>query len=321
MTARPRPDIGIALRDLPDPPGTPAALVDALSGQQIRSVHLPSLTWVSPPLERSALDDLRVGLAGAGVVAAVGIGGVNARHPERVAQVAALGNGDPVRGWQRVIIASAVAGVSSLHFTVGLEADRFDRTTPWGDQLAASHAVVRQLVPTARDVGIRLVLKTHEEMTTTECVRLVEDTDPEVVRIGYSPVNVLARLGDPVAAAARVAPYVQTLFLDDATVSWTRTGLVRDTAAIGEGSVDWASILGIVDASVPVVLDLHRAELDMPFYRSDWIADHPDMTSAELLTLAGAAVPRTGPADLDRRRAVGLDVLRRLRLGAWPASD
>ena len=47
-------------------------------------------------------------------------------------------------------------------------------------------------------------MKTHEEITTTEAMRLVEEVGEDVLGIAFDPVNVVVRGELPTAAACRV---------------------------------------------------------------------------------------------------------------------
>lgn len=290
---------GIVLRDLPVVPDGPAGLRAALG--ELELCQLPGLRWFSPTLDESTLDALAVELSG--IRLAAGLGAINAAHPGRATEAMELGDGDPVRGWRRMIDAAARLTVESLHFTVGTLEDRF--SGDWPRQLAATAELVRPLVRAADEVGIPLVLKTHEEMTSFELLRFAEATG---VVAGFSPVNLLTRLEHPVAAARRLAPLVHTVFLDDAAITWTPAGLARRMRPVGEGVVPWPEILGRLPA-VPVVLDLHRAELDMPFHREDWAATHPDLTVPELLSVASLATADEPATPLAHRREPGLKAL------------
>ncbi|WP_431907540.1 sugar phosphate isomerase/epimerase family protein [Amycolatopsis thermoflava] len=280
---------GIVLRDLPGEV-PPARLRAALGPLQL--CHVPSVRWFSPALDPSELD----ACAGLGARVASGLGPI---HPGRAPDAVELGDGDALRGWHRMIDAAARLGVESLHCTVGVLEDRFGA---WAEQLAATAGLVRPLVRAAEAYGIPLVLKTHEEMTTFELLRFAEETG---VRVGFSPVNVVVRLEHPLAAARRVAPLVHTVFLEDCAITWTPAGLPRRMRPVGQGAMPWPEILEVLP-EVPVVLDLHRAELDMPLYQDGWLGFHPDLTLPEPLTLAAVAGPDEPSTPLGRRCEIGL---------------
>ncbi|WP_435175003.1 sugar phosphate isomerase/epimerase family protein [Actinacidiphila sp. bgisy145] len=317
MSGDPR---GIVLRDLPGAPGTLDGMVAALHALGLRRCHLPGPQWVDADLDGAALDTARAALGAADVTVAVGLGAVNTTRPERAGDALRLGHGDLEAGLHRMVRAAARLGAESAHFTVGTEEDRFSTAPPWADQLAATAPLVRRLAERCADHGLPMVLKTHEEMTTFELARFREQVGHGGLLVGYSPVNVLCRLEDPVAAAARVADWTHTVFLDDADTAWTSRGLERRMRPLGEGRVDWPAVLaalasGRAPAPPRLVLDLHRAALDMPFTDPGWIDRHPDLTPAEFAAVAATATgaPPAPAADLAHRRTAGL-----ARLAALP---
>ncbi|BBB02319.1 hypothetical protein RVR_10205 [Actinacidiphila reveromycinica] len=315
MTDDPR---GIVLRDLPGAPRTVEGMLSALRALGVRRCHLPGPGWFDAGLDDRALAAARAALAAEGVAVALGLGFVNPARPERAAETVRLGHGDLEAGLHRLVRAAALLGAESLHFTVGTVEDRFRTAPTWADQLAAAAPVVRRLAERAASHGIPLVLKTHEEMTTFELLRLRDAVGHDGLRVGYSPVNVLCRLEDPVAAAGRVADWTHTVFLDDADTAWTPRGLERRMRPLGEGRVDWPAVLSVLAPAAPrLVLDLHRAALDMPFAEPGWITRHPDLTAGEFAAVAAMAPHRdpAPPADLDRRRSAGL---RRLAASGAP---
>lgn len=90
------------------------------------------------------------------------------------------------------------------------------------------------------------------------------------------------------AAARRVKPWVHTLFVDDAAMVHWRGGLRRVMMPVGQGMVDWPRIVrlfGDVPLRPQVILDIHRAELELPMFDTDWSAYHPDASIREILDL------------------------------------
>ncbi|MCF7547536.1 TIM barrel protein [Pseudonocardia sp. WMMC193] len=289
---------GICLRDLPGAPG-PAASAAVAARLGFGGVHLPSVHAASPTLDHGELAELAAAGAEHGVSFTVGGGFLAAHHLDRAA--ALTQDGDLARGLARVLAAAAVLGTRELAVVLGPESDRFDPVLPWSEQLRATAVLFRLLAGVLRDAGARLVVKTHEEVTTEEVVRLVEEVGPDVVAIGFDPVNVLVRLEDPVAAARRVAGAVATVHVDDARIARTPRGFVRRAALLGTGVVDWAGIDAAL-ADEPRRVDLHRAEPAMPAFDARWLAAQP-ATALDLARTAGWAGPDREPPSLADRLA------------------
>lgn len=323
MSAR-VPAIGIYNRSLPggERLDAPAALRAA------RDLGLAGCLFASPLAISATLDLGAVRAARAladdlGLRLGLGVGRIHPYHIEREADVLALGDGDFRAGLTRLVAAGRAAGCHDLWFSVGTLADRFDRTVPWSDQLAAVAAFLISFAPVLRDAGCRLCLKTHEEITTFEVARLVETVGPDVLGVSLDPVNVLARIEEPVAAARRVAPYVRHVHLDDAIVRFTATGIERKLYPVGQGVVDWPAILALLPPDAAFWIELHRGQFTMSLFEPGWLAAQPDLTLAELAAvmqfavhserqLASGALPpsETYQADPTQRLAPALAWLR-----------
>lgn len=213
------------------------------------------------------------------------VGQVNPYQFANRKDVLAAGDGDFRAGLERLIVAAREMGSDSVFFTIGALVDRFNRSVPWADQLAATEAFLKGLRPFLLNQGMRLDLKTHEEITTDECVQLVEAVGADVMGIGLDQVNVLVRLEDPLAAARRVAPYCTRAFLSDADLFFTSTGIERKLRPLGDGIVDWPGTLAILQAAgatPKLTVELHRGQFGMPIFDQAWVTAEPSIRVEEL---------------------------------------
>lgn len=269
---------GVCLRDLPGEPTTSAELADAARELGASVVHVPSPEWFTD--DASALRE-------AGIEVAVGLGQLTA-----------------VRGdWIARVERAQQLGAGSVHLSVGTVEHR--ASPEWPTILKSATGLLRELVA----VGVPVVLKTHEDMSTLECLDVVDEVPG--LRIGYSPVNVLVRMEDPLLAAERVAPLVHTVFLDDATVGWVPDGLHRWMRPVGSGSVPWAELLPLFGPEVPVVLDLHRAEFDIPFRTAGFADGETHLSVADVLAVVRSTHSGgNATAPMTERREAGWAALR-----------
>jgi sugar phosphate isomerase/epimerase len=189
---------------------------------------------------------------------------------------------------------------------VGTIAERDDPAQSWADQLAAVERHLVALAPVLRANGVRLLLKTHEEITSFEILRLVAAVGVDVLGVAFDPVNVWCRLEDPLAAARRLAPVVAQIHLDDAVLAFEAAGMRRYLAPMGAGALDWpalAAALPEAGRAVPRWIELHRGQFAMPVFEAGWLAAQPDLTLAEyaaVLARAAAFGGRPIPCDQDR---------------------
>jgi sugar phosphate isomerase/epimerase len=209
-------------------------------------------------------------------------------------------------------------GCSSPFFTIGALADRFSRSVPWADQVAATRNFLIGLRPFLLDQGYQLDLKTHEEISSLEVAEMVEAVGPDVLGIGLDPVNVLVRLEDPLAAARRVAPYARRVFLSDADLFWVEDGIERKLRALGDGILDWPGMLEILTAAGATpsfTIELHRGQFNMPIFDPSWIAAAPGISPSELaevIRLTTISERRLAEPGRPPRDSQQVDVLERL---------
>jgi sugar phosphate isomerase/epimerase len=264
---------GICLRDLPgstpETTGT-AAVSDALreaSALGAMILQLPAVTVVDAHLDPDALERVAAVAKQENVVLTSAL---PPAHPDRITENWGQDDTAP-RHAAAQIAAGAALGVRSFHITIGGEEDRAQGVESFRGQLERAVPVLRGLVDRAAAVGdAPIVLKTHEETTTREVVELVEKVPG--LQVGLSPVNVVARLEDPVESADRIAHAVHTVYLDDCDIVAAPGGYRRRMRCVGSGAVDWRSVLGLLNQSCPVILDSHRASLAMPVEDPGWRA-------------------------------------------------
>lgn len=257
---------------------------------------------MSPSLDPGLLSAVRQRADELGMYLETGLGKVNPYAAPETPELRAIGDGDTLLGFRRMMEACAAIGCRELwvgtanyksHLPGRFACDRFRTDAPWADQLVAIRNFLGLLAPIARDLGIHINLETHEEITSWEVVRLVESLGPDAFGIVYDTSNGLQRGEFPAWACARVAAYVRQTHFKDVGLFARDGGLVAQARACGEGVVDYPEILRILGETVPgvnisiecqqVVTDpvppvLHVIELRDP----DWRSLHPDLTDDEV---------------------------------------
>lgn len=269
-------------------------VLEQASAMGLDGVFFRSLLELSPELDPRQLRDVADAARGLGLRLEAGAAKVNPFAAPEAPQVRELGGGDYLAGVGKMVQAAAGAGIHELwtatgnyQFRIqGLRAcDRFRTDVSWADQLAATAKVLHRLAPVLRDNGVHLNLETHEEITSFEVVRLVEEVGQDVLGITFDTANVLVRCEDPAAAAVRVAPYVRSTHVRDAALVFTSYGIGRFLRPVGEGCLDWHAVLRPLLASGTMlsIEGITRSRGEMPLYVHDpeWQRGHPDLTPAE----------------------------------------
>ncbi|WP_431907543.1 sugar phosphate isomerase/epimerase family protein [Amycolatopsis thermoflava] len=285
---------------------TPVEQLERAAKEGLEGLFFRSILHLSPQLDPGELRAVRERADELGLYLEAGLGRVNPYNIAESPEPRALGDGDTVAGYRRMMEAAASIGITELWgetatikpYEGRFAYDRFRTDVPWANQLAATAGYLTRLAPIARDLGIHVNLETHEEITTFELVLLVEEVGPDVVGVTFDTANVLQRAEHPVWAARRIAPYVRQTHIKDAGLFRWPDGLAFQMRPVGDGVVDIGEILPILLEHNP---DLHlslevrdyggapglpkrgadrRAAISL--YDPEWIAGHPDLTVEEL---------------------------------------
>jgi sugar phosphate isomerase/epimerase len=255
---------------------------------------------LSPTLDTGALADVRARADELGLYLESGLGKVNPFATPEAPELRALGNGDIVLGFRRMMEAAAAIGCRELWIGTAnfkpayygrLAYDRFRTDVTWPEQLIATERFLKRLAPIARDLGIHMNLETHEEITSFEVVRLVEAVGPDVTGIVFDMVNPLHRAEHPLFTLRRILPYVRQTHVKDAYLAHGPGGLTVQMRPLGQGVVDFRQIIPALAAAHPrlnlsieipgpigPVPKRTVIEIDEPAY----LNGHPDLSAEEL---------------------------------------
>jgi sugar phosphate isomerase/epimerase len=258
--------------------------------EYVREHGLDGASFRSPENFTATLDEgaLRAARAYAdahGLYFELGVGRVNPYVFDKNPELSDWGDGDYRVGFQRAVRACLAAGCRELWCVTGTYTDRFQGKAPWPEQLRATEEFLQSLAPFLRDVGCRLNLEIHEEVTIPELLRLLEAVGPDVLGLCLDTANLLARAADPASAGRRIAPDVHMMQAKDAIVTFVEDGLQRQVRPCGEGVVDWASLLpalGVHSPGLNLSLEDHKGLMAIPIFDLAWHAGHPDLTAAEV---------------------------------------
>ncbi|WP_064712384.1 sugar phosphate isomerase/epimerase family protein [Rhizobium bangladeshense] len=282
----------------------PLASLDHVKELGLGGLFFPTVLDMSPTLDQGALRDIRAKADELGLYIESGVGKINPYCSAEAPEFRAIGHGDIMLGFTRMIEASAAIGCRELWISPGnfkseyrgrLANDRFRTDVTWEEQLLAIEKVLLKLAAVARANGVHLNMETHDEITSFEIVRLVEKVGEDCMGVVFDTANGLQRAEHPVFAAKRVAPYVRQTHIKDAYVGRAPDGLDFQTRSVGGGIVDFGTILPILAKANPNVnlsLEVAASVEDKPRKANPrqciqindpaWRAGHPDLNADEL---------------------------------------
>ena len=275
----------------------------------LEGLFFRTMLHMSPTLDEGLLHETREEADALGMYLESGLGKVNPFGLPETPEVRALGDGDTVLGFRRMMEAAARIGITELWVaTAGIKPysgrfayDRFRTDVTWPDQLVAIESLLHKLAPIARDLGLHLNAETHEEITSFELVRLVEAVGPDVMGITYDTANPVQRAEHPARTVRRVAPYVRQTHLKDTALFHDPFGIAEQMRPNGQGVVDLHWILpALYEANPTLNLSMEIASVGIvgapqlinrsadartgiELYNPLWLAGHPDLTVPELV--------------------------------------
>ncbi len=282
---------------IPDAGNDPLDAISKAAALGAAEITFYSLFELSPTLDPAVLRERKAEADSLGIAIAASLDWLNPLRLDRHAREVQLGDGDLARGVRRLLETGASLGMREMFFTIGtLE----DRAGNWPAQLDAVAALLGDLKPVLADLGMRALVKTHEEITSWECLALVERVGTDTLGVSYDPANMLVRLEDPLAAARRLAPHVTQVHIDDATLSFEGdTALRRHLAPVGQGLIDWPRLLALLPTARPLI-ELHRGQFAIPAFDPAWLASQPYIQLAEYAALIRSAHLKRDQAPIDQ---------------------
>jgi len=282
---------------IPDAGNDPLDAITKAAALGAGEITFYSLFELSPTLDPAVLRELKAEADSLGIAIAASLDWLNPLRLDRHDRELRLGDGDLARGVRRLLETGASLGMREMFFTIGtLE----DRAADWRAQLDAVAALLTDLRPVLAALGMRTLVKTHEEITSYDCLELVERVGPDALGISYDPANMLVRLEEPLVAARRLAPHVMQVHIDDATLSFEGdTDLRRHLAPVGDGAIDWPNLLALLPTAKPLI-ELHRGQFAIPAFDPEWLAGQPYIQLPEYAALIRSAHLRRHQIPIDQ---------------------
>ena len=261
--------------------GNSAPALEFARARGFEGVLFPTPRTVSPTLDDVELKATRDLAEDLGLFLEVGIGSLGPFGDERE---------------RREELESLVHASVALGCTQFFAYTRSERRHPEIDHEAPLSVVDRTiagLVPLLRGLGCRLNVKTHEDLSSHDVLRLVDGWGTDVVGVSLDVANLVVRGEDPVAATQRLAPYVHQTHLEDVALFFVEKGLRRRLRPCGEGVIDWTAIVRTLVESSPaesLTLEQHLGRFDTEVFDPAWFESEPHVSAVELGVLVSAAV-------------------------------
>lgn len=283
--------IGLDLYTIGDRSPTTQDALGFAHTHDLEGLQFPNAFAIDGELRPARLIDFRRQAQKLGLYLEVGVS-----CPNPVRQARELGRAvtaaEHARALRREIEAVALLGGTHARAYVGDRHDRFRTDTPWPRQIEATLDVLRRLGPTLRELGVRIALETHADLTTDELLGIVETLGDDTAAVTLDTGNLVMRLDDPVAAVRRLAPWVVATHIKDAVLAFTDRGLCWQARPIGGGILPIPDLLAALAQTRPrpnLSIELHPRIYDLPIFDPSWLAFFPKLRAESLAAVVKLA--------------------------------
>ena len=302
----------------PEGSSGPFEILQSCHAAGLDGVLIRTIVELSPTLDAGLLREARATADELGLYLELGVGKVNPYMTAELPEVRDLGRGDYAAGMTRMISAAADVGCHELWTATAFQksarygihaVDRFRTDVTWAEQLRATTAFIKQIGPALRDSSSRLNLETHEEISASELLKVIDAVGEDIVGVTFDPANCVARGEDPLEVARMLGTSIHQTHLRDVALFADGADILRYLAPCGDGVLDWDGLVAaLLDASADLNLSIegsgaHRGRLLIPRSHPGWTSDRgmapdtPDPLDSFLIAYAervtaGHVLPR-----------------------------
>ncbi|MBI3251937.1 MAG: sugar phosphate isomerase/epimerase [Candidatus Omnitrophica bacterium] len=117
-----------------------------------------------------------------------------------------------------------------------------------GEWFAGTVRRLKRAAALARQWKLSIAIENHQDVTSEELVRLIEEIGSDTLKVNLDTGSVLATCEDPVKFAETVGPYLQNIHLKDYRLVRGLHGFRLVRCALGSGVVDFDRIFRAVRA-------------------------------------------------------------------------
>lgn len=153
-------------------------------------------------------------------------------------------NGDPAEYALQGLRAAKAVGATSMRCFIGSPTDRqLVPQVPIDKHMESTLAVLRKVKQQAQDLGVKIAIENHGDLTARELRQLVETAGKDYVGVCLDTGNPVLLCEDPLLAMEVLAPYTVTTHIRDSVIFEHPRGAAVQWVALGDGSLDWTHMM------------------------------------------------------------------------------
>jgi sugar phosphate isomerase/epimerase len=209
--------------------------------------------------------------------------------------------GDPATYLAKGLRVAKALGATAMRCYLGNIVDR--RANPVPRLVEGALRGLRGVRTLAQDLGVKIAIENHGDLTARETRQLIEDAGPDFVGSCLDIGNPMWVLDDPLLTVEVLAPYIVSTHLRDSALYAHPRGAAFQWLALGDGTMPVREIFTKIRQAAPRAM-LHleiitgRPPQVLPYYEESFWKDFralPAADFARFATLVKNGRPYEGP--------------------------
>jgi sugar phosphate isomerase/epimerase len=202
-------------------------------------------------------------------------------------------HGSPEQYLARSGAVANALGLKAMRVFIGSPTDRHAKV-PIETHIQSTLKVLRNARARMQDLGLKIAIENHGDLTARELRALVEAAGPDLVGVNYDSGNPMWVMEDPAQALEVLAPFVVTSHFRDSALFEHPRGAAFQWVAMGDGAVN---IGGVVESykklcpGKPVLLEIitGRPPQLLPYLEDEWWKGFRTTPAADFARFVGLA--------------------------------
>lgn len=161
--------------------------------------------------------------------------------------------------------------------------NRHDPRTKVTAEIRRAVANLRKIRPVAADLGVKIAVENHGDLTTDELLQVIRAVDSPWIGICLDVGNPLLTLEEPLSAVAKMIAHAFTTHVKDYALEQTNYGAKITGVALGDGCIDLPAVLKVIRSRSA----LDRIILEIP------VEARPGTSASEVLAREDDCVRRS----------------------------
>jgi len=180
------------------------------------------------------------------------------------------------------------SGIIRIKSSNILGCSRQKLSQPWIEHVKNCIRILKSLAPELRQEGLKVAIENHQDLDSNDLKQIITEVGVDVVGVNLDIGNAFSVCEDPMVFAQKLGPSIINIHLKDYKIFKSEDGFRLVRCSLGEGEVDFKSILPWLAKSAPdakMVIELGALEArNVAWLASGFWSEIQSRTQSELVT-------------------------------------